>query len=224
MKYRCIIFDCDGTLLDTLGDIAAAMNRALEMHGFPPVPPEKYRDMVGWGIFRLAELTLPEAARTETVIQTIGDCAGRLMEEQPEEQFLTRPYPGIRELLTKLSGLKAQSRKMTTAVLSNKPDPALRHIIDKLFPPLTFDAICGMHSGIAPKPDPAGVWELLVSMDRRPGDTIFVGDSEIDIETARNAGCFPLGVSWGFRSRATLEAAGAARIIDKPEELWELLS
>jgi phosphoglycolate phosphatase len=224
MKYRCIIFDCDGTLLDTLEDIAAAMNQALTLHGFSPVPLEKYRDMVGWGIFRLATLALPEEARTESNIQSIGTCAERLMNEQPVERYLTKPYPGIRELLAELSALKTQkSKKITLAVLSNKPDSVLRNIMDKYFPPLTFDAVCGLHPGVSPKPDPSSVWEMLAAIDRSPGDTIFVGDSEIDIETAKNSGCYPLGVSWGFRSRATLERAGAARIIDKPEELWELL-
>ena len=229
MKYRCIIFDCDGTLLDTLEDIAAAMNHALNVHGFPVVPPEKYRDMVGWGIFRLAANALPEDARTEANIQTLGDYATRFMEKQPEEQSLTRPYPGIREFLAELSGQTAQTKqharsgRIATAVLSNKPDSILRNIITKLFYPFEFDVICGMRPGIVPKPDPSGVWEILVNMDCSPGDAIFAGDSEIDIETARNAGCYPLGVSWGFRSRATLESAGAARIIDKPDEIWELL-
>ena len=224
MKYRCIIFDCDGTLLDTLEDIASAMNRALVMHGFPEVPLEQYRDMVGWGIFRLAALALPEDARTEAHIKALGDCATRLMEEQPEDQCLTRPYPGIREFLAELSCLKAApGKKIKTAVLSNKPDLALRRIIHMLFPSFAFDAICGMRPGIIPKPDPSGVWEILAEMDRSPRDTIFAGDSEIDIETARNAACYPLGVSWGFRSRTTLESAGAVRIIDTPEELWDVL-
>ena len=223
MKYRCIIFDCDGTLLDTLEDIATTMNRTLVMHGFPPSPLEKYRDMVGWGIYRLAALALPEEARTEENIQTLGKCATRLLEELPEEQSLTKPYPGIPDLLARLSNVKVSpNKKIAAAVLSNKPDSALRHIINRLFPSFTFDAICGMSPGMAPKPDPSGVWDVLVSLDCRPSDTIFVGDSEIDIETAVNAGCYPLGVSWGFRSRATLEKAGAARIIDKPEELLEL--
>jgi phosphoglycolate phosphatase len=224
MKYRCIIFDCDGTLLDTLEDIASAMNQALSLHGFPPAPLEKFRDMVGWGIFRLASLAMPEEARTETNIQKIGTCAERLMKEQPLDSYLTKPYPGILELLAQLSALKAQrSKKIFLAVLSNKPDSVLRSIMGKYFPPFTFDAICGLRPDLSPKPDPSSVWEILAEVGCNPGDTIFMGDSEIDIETAKNSGCYPLGVSWGFRSRATIEAAGAARIIDKPEELWKLL-
>ena len=222
MKYRCIIFDCDGTLLDTLEDIAAAMNQSLIQHGFPAVPLEKYRDMVGWGIIRLAELALPQEGRAEETIQAVGNCAQRFMDEQAADKYLARPYPGIRELLTGLSGLR-QARKISTAVFSNKPDSALCPLIDDIFGPHTFDIVCGLRPGMAPKPDPQTVWELLAEMGKNPGDTIFMGDSEIDIETAKNSGCYPLGVSWGFRSRPTLETAGAARIIDRPEEIWELL-
>jgi phosphoglycolate phosphatase len=216
MKYRCVIFDCDGTLIDTLEDIAAAMNTALTSHGFPPVPLEKYRDMVGWGIFRLAELALPVGERTEHNIQTVGDHARRLMEEQ--ENYTSRPYPGIPQLLAEL-----RAKKFAVGVISNKPDAALRRLIDSLFPPPAFDAVCGFRSDMTPKPDPSAVWELLTELNRVPGETIFMGDSEIDMETARNAGCYPLGVSWGFRSRSTLETAGAARIIDTPQEIWEII-
>ena len=222
MKYKCVIFDCDGTLLDTLEDIAAAMNQSLILHGFTPAPLVKYRDMVGWGTIRLAELALPEDARTADNIQAVGACAQRLMDEQSVEKYLAKPYPGIRELLTELSGLR-QAKKIATAIMSNKPDSVLCRLIDVLFGPHTFDMVSGLRPGMTPKPDPQAVWEILAEMGKNPGDTIFMGDSEIDIETARNSGCYPLGVSWGFRSRSTLEAAGAARIIDRPEELWELL-
>jgi phosphoglycolate phosphatase len=154
MKYKCVIFDCDGTLVDTLEDIATPMNEALAKHGFPAAPLEKYRDMVGWGIFRLAELALPEDARTEKNIQTVGNCALQLMNEQPEEQYLPKPYPGIRELVAELSQIK----KISTVVLSNKPDSVLRWLMNDLFGPKAFDAVCGLHPGIMPKPDPQALW------------------------------------------------------------------
>ena len=224
MRYRCIIFDCDGTLVDPLGGIAAAMNEALSRHGFPTVPRESYRDIVGWGTDRLTELALPEEARTEKAIQEVAALAMQLMTQQPIEQGLSEPYPGIPELVTRLAELKApRSKRVFTAVLSNKPDSALRRLMGDLFGANAFDAVCGLHSGIAPKPDPQAAWEILAEWGKNPHDTIFVGDSEIDIETARNSGCYPLGVSWGFRSRAILEKAGAARIIDTPEEIWDLL-
>jgi len=219
MKYRCVIFDCDGTLVDTLGGITAAMNQALAQRGFPPLPPARYRDMVGWGITRLADLALPEGARTESNIQAVATSAQWFMGEQRGQ---SNPYPGIRELLAALAQQR-HAKKMVTAVLSNKPDSVLRRLMDDLFGPQAFDAVCGLHPGAEPKPDPQTAWEILADMGLNPSDAIIMGDSEIDMETARNAGCFPLGVSWGFRSRATLKAAGAARIIDSPEELWEIL-
>jgi len=219
LKYKCVIFDCDGTLVDTLGDIAGAMNQALAHYGFPSVPNENYRDMVGWGIVRLANLALPEAARTQETVRSVSAMAQQIMVEQ---ENLAKPYPGIRELLAELAQLKL-AKKIATAVLSNKPDPALRILINELFGPQAFNQVCGLRPDVAPKPDPQSVWEILTEIGCSPSDAIVMGDSEIDIETARNAGCFPLGVSWGFRSRAILEEAGAARIIDSPDELWDLL-
>jgi phosphoglycolate phosphatase len=216
MKYRCVIFDCDGTIIDTLEDIAAAMNTALSAHGFPTVPLEKYRDMVGWGTLYLAELALPEGERSEHNIQTVGNHAVQLMEGQ--ENYISRPYPGIPQLLAEL-----KAKKFAVGVISNKPDAALRRMTDSLFPPPAFDAVCGLGPDMKAKPDPSAVWELLTELDRVPGETVLMGDSEIDMETARNAGCYPLGVSWGFRSRSALETAGAARIIDTPREIWDII-
>ena len=210
-KYSCVIFDCDGTLIDTLEDIAASMNRSLGIHGFPEVPLEKYKDMVGWGIVRLASLALPQGTEDE-LVQKVAAEASRFYFENP--MVKSRPYPGMADLAAEL-----KAGKIKTAVLSNKPDAILGRVINSLFPPGLFDIVRGERPGQGRKPDPALVWELLVELDRGPGDTILAGDSEIDIETARGAGCYPLGVSWGFRSRAVLEAAGAARIIDRPEEL-----
>jgi phosphoglycolate phosphatase len=216
IKYRCVIFDCDGTLVDTLEDIATAMNLALVENGFPVVALEKYRDIVGWGIIRLAELALPQAARTKETIRRVSNCARQLMEEQPFEESLSKPYPGILELLSEL-----KDRKIKTSVLSNKPDSVLRRIIAELFPHHAFNSVCGLRPDSPPKPDPSSVWEMLADMGINPHQAVLMGDSEIDMETARNAGCYPLGVSWGFRSRSTLESAGAARIIDTPGEFFD---
>jgi phosphoglycolate phosphatase len=219
MKYKCVIFDCDGTLVNTLEDISTAMNRALTAHGFPPMPTEKYRDMVGWGIVRLAELALPEEARIGETVEAVAASAQAFMDGQLPAQCLSQPYPGIRELVAELS----REKKIKTAVISNKPDSVLRSLMDDLFGPRAFDAVCGLRPEIPAKPDPSAVWEMLAEFGISPHDTVFMGDSEIDMETAKNAGCYPLGVSWGFRSRATLEEAGAVRIIDKPDAIWELL-
>ena len=218
IKYRAVIFDCDGTLIDTIEDIAMAMNDALQTHGYPTLPTSEYFSRVGWGIYKLAALVLPEEERTDENIEKLGKHAGRFMEELPMEKNLSKPYPGIKPLLGQL-----KERKIKIAVLSNKLDSVLQRIMVDFFSPLTFDAVYGLRPGLAPKPDPAAVWEMLAEMGYPPHQTIFVGDSEIDIETAKNSGCYPLGVSWGFRTKETLVKAGAAGIIDDPQEIWDLI-
>ncbi|MDR2245366.1 MAG: HAD family hydrolase [Treponema sp.] len=216
MKYRCVIFDLDGTLVDTLGDIAASMNRALEGRGFPPLPLEAYKKIVGWGIRRLAFNALPQGDRSEETASLVAEEAQRFYAEKP--LVYSRPYPGMADLAAEL-----HRRKMRTAVLSNKPDLVSQLVVAGSFPRGSFDLVQGESPGLPRKPDPAGAWEVLVKLDCTPRETILMGDSEIDMETAVNTGCFPLGVSWGFRPRETLEKAGAARIIGKPEELLEML-
>jgi phosphoglycolate phosphatase len=216
MKFNCVIFDLDGTLVDTLADIAASMNRALEGRGFPPVPLEEYAGMVGWGIKRLALLALPPDVRDEKTAEPVAADAVRFYAENPLVH--SRPYPGIPQLTADLKRLKIK-----TAVLTNKPDPVARMVIDGLFPQGTFDIILGDKPGVPRKPDPAAVWDILMALDRSPRNTIFAGDSEIDMETARAAECHALGVSWGFRSRAVLEKAGAERIVENPEDILTLI-
>jgi phosphoglycolate phosphatase len=219
MKYKCVIFDLDGTLVDTLEDIACSMNRALEARGFPPVPPGEYRNMVGWGINKLAYLALPAAVREEgageAAAAAVAADASRFYAERP--LVYSKPYPGIPEVLAELRG-----KKIKTAVLTNKPNRVARLVIEGLFSSGSFDAVYGERPGVPRKPDPASTWDLLVELDRTPRETVFIGDSEIDIETARAAQCHALGASWGFRSRDVLENAGADRIIGRPRELLEL--
>jgi phosphoglycolate phosphatase len=214
MKFTCVIFDLDGTLVDTLDDIALSMNRALEAYGFPPVSREAYVSMVGWGIKRLASLALPpEAGKDEKTVEALAASAIRFYTEDPV--VYSKPYPDVPELLGEL-----KKQRVKTAVLTNKPDPVAQLVIKGLFPLDSFDAIRGDMPGRPRKPDPAAVWDLLMELGHTPRDSILVGDSEVDMETANSAECHALGVSWGFRSREVLEKAGAQRIIDAP---WELL-
>ena len=216
MRFRCLIFDLDGTLVDTLQDIAQAMNRALYLRGYPPIPPEEYVAMIGWGIRRLAFLALPAAARDEKTAQVLAADAARFYAEKP--LAYSRPYPGIPALVAEL-----KRRNIKTAVLTNKPDPVAALVVNGLFPPGSFDLIRGEKAGALRKPDPASTWEILTELDRTPRETIFMGDSGVDMETAHAAECHALGVSWGYRDRAVLEAAGADRIIDTPEDLFPLM-
>jgi phosphoglycolate phosphatase len=217
MKYHCVIFDLDGTLADTVSDISGAMNRALSAAGFSPVNESEYPRMVGWGIKKLAWSALPESARNEEAAAQIAAEAERIYNENPLAR--TKAYPGIREILSDLA-----SKKIKTAVLSNKPDETVRAIVNGLFAPGAFAVIRGALPGVPLKPDPQAVWEILAGMDLTPADAVFAGDSEIDVETARNAGCFPLGVSWGYRPRRLLEEAGAALVIDSPGEMRRLIN
>ena len=229
LKHRGVIFDLDGTLVDTLGDIAASMNRALKLRGFPELRPEEYKDKVGWGIKRLAFLSLPEPAaepagrgsppgevRNEEIAALLGEEAARFYAEAP--LVYSQPYPGIPELISAL-----KLKKIRTAVLTNKPDPVAQKVIAGLFPPGSFNIVQGEIFGKPRKPDPACVWELLVEMDLTPADIVFAGDSEIDMEIALSSGCYALGVSWGYRPRELIAGAGARKIIEKPEELLDLI-
>lgn len=129
-----------------------------------------------------------------------------------------RLYPGMLELALELKRLKVR-----TAVLTNMPDPAAQQVIADLFPPFTFDMVQGTAPGVARKPDPGAAWDIIISLDATPRETILAGDSEIDMETAHAADCHALGVSWGCCSRQALAAAGAERIIGQPEELLRLI-
>jgi phosphoglycolate phosphatase len=217
VNYKAVVFDCDGTLVDTVGDIAASMNRALEAAGYLPLPERAYTNKVGWGIGRLAFLCLPDNLENkDEKAAALAAAASKIYAGAP--LVYTKAYPGISELL---SELKAKGIK--TAVITNKPDPVARSVIEGLFSRNSFDVIRGDLPGRPKKPDPAGVWDMLAELDITPGDCLFAGDSEVDMETAVKSGCFPLGVSWGYRSVDVIEKAGAKRIINKPEELLELL-
>jgi phosphoglycolate phosphatase len=216
MKYHCVLFDLDGTLADTAADIALSMNRALQETGFPQKKAADYPALIGRGIRNLALDCLPAKERNEKNAALVAEAAAQFYREQPVVH--SKPYPGILELLSELT-----RRKVRRAVLSNKPDPVACLVTDRLFPPGSFDLVQGELPGVPRKPDPGAAWDMLVQLGQTPRETILVGDSETDMETARNIGCLPLGVSWGFRSPQALEQAGAARIITEPREVLDLI-
>jgi phosphoglycolate phosphatase len=217
VHFDAVIFDLDGTLLDTLDDIADASNAVLRRHGYPPHPAASYRFFVGEGARNLVVRALPEDARDD-------DTVDRLYEEFRSEYAKnwsekTRPYDGVPELL---DGLVARGLKM--AVLSNKPDDFTRKCVSKLLGDWRFDAVLGHHDGVPAKPDPTGALNLARDLGVSPGRVLYLGDSAIDVETAIGAGMFPVGALWGFRPRDELEASGARAVIERPQDLLSLLN
>lgn len=214
---RAVFFDLDGTLLDTLSDIAGALNRVLAAHRLPTHPADAYRRMVGSGMRALVERAVPEEVRREI------DLVERL-ERDAREAYAgeatanTRLYPGIAELLADLRG-----RGLTLGVLSNKPDAMARRVVQYFFAPSTFAAVRGQVEGMPPKPDPAGARAMLEALGVNAAQALYLGDSDVDISTALQSGMMPVGAAWGFRGGEELRRAGAAEVIAHPSELVTLV-
>ncbi len=217
MSHHAVLFDLDGTLLNTLEDLAESANSVLAAHGFPVHPIPAYRLFVGEGVRTLLERALPRSARGDSNLVSI--CAREMGEEYSRRWSLkTRPYPGISELLQRLSELGVKR-----AVLSNKPNAFVAEMLEHYFPGLQFDAAFGERAGIPRKPDPAGCKEIASLLGIPPEGFLYLGDSDTDMATARAAGMFPVGALWGFRTQEELLAAGAREVIRAPLNLIELL-
>lgn len=213
--FETVIFDLDGTLLNTLGDLADAGNWVCRENGWPVHPEEAYKRMVGRGIPNLVERFSPPEARTpERLARTLEQFTARYGAHKMDR---TAPYPRIPALLERLraAGLKL-------AVLSNKADELCPPLLEHYFGPI-FDAVQGKRPGVPTKPDPAGVRMLLERLGGSVDSTAFVGDSDVDILTGRNAGLWTAGVLWGFRDRAELSGAGASALAETVPQLEELL-
>jgi phosphoglycolate phosphatase len=211
-----VLFDLDGTLLDTLTDLADAMNRALVKMGFPAHPVEAYKHFVGDGVENEAKRTLPKENLDP---ETIAKC----VELSRAEYHLcwqenTRPYPGIRGLLDELSG-----RGMPMAVLSNKPDDFTKIMIAKILPDWRFEAVQGALSDVPVKPDPTGALRIARELRIRPDEILYLGDTNTDMKTAVNAGMYPVGCLWGFRSADELTKNGAKFLASRPADVLKIL-
>lgn len=213
---QLVIFDLDGTLLDTLSDLALSVNYGLEKCGFPTHSIEAYKKFVGNGINMLLARALPENQKTEQNIALLGNHCIPYYDEHNTDY--TKPYKGIPELLKILisSGLKL-------AVASNKYHAATEKLIGRLFPDISFAAVLGQREGIPAKPDPTIVHEILRITDLSAANVVYVGDSGVDMQTASNSGILSIGVTWGFRPREELENAGANFIADTPNEIFEFI-
>jgi phosphoglycolate phosphatase len=215
--HRLVIFDLDGTLVNSLGDLADAMNAVLASLGYPEHPHEPYRRFVGDGIVMLVRRALPsEAAVDDNLVET--SVALMRAEYARRQTDTTRPYPGIPELLAELA-----KRNRLTAVLSNKPDGPTRELVTALLAPHRFDAVLGARPEAPLKPDPTTALGLADALGVEPKRTVFVGDTSIDMTTARAAGMTAVGVTWGFRDAEELRAAGSHHIIGRPADLLEVL-
>lgn len=217
-EMKAFMFDLDGTLLDTLADIAAACNQLLSLHGWPQHPVSVYRHMVGNGFGTLIRRAVPEAVLASLDARTLAQLVeeGRGIYGQ-HLQGATVPYPGMTEALRALS-----ERGLLLAVLSNKPDEMTQTLIPQQFPDIAFAQIYGGRSDMPLKPDPSGALKLLQNMGISPADCFYVGDSDVDMKTALAAGMIPVGVSWGFRGEDEVRAAGAAHIVRQAADLVRL--
>jgi phosphoglycolate phosphatase len=219
---QAVIFDLDGTLADTIDDIAAAVNRALARRGLPEHDRELYKLMVGNGFRQLIVRALPESLRSNeayleaTRAEAAADYAGRCLER-------TRAYPGVRELLSALT-----SKGLDLAVLSNKPDELTRKCVAGLFPSIHFAIVRGETEAFPRKPDPASALDACSRMGATPAgvspaEVLYLGDTGVDMQTAKAAGFTALGALWGFRSEEELRESGADALLASPLDLLKYL-
>ena len=213
--YKNVIFDLDGTLLNTIDDLADAGNWVCRNHGWPTHSVEEYKYYVGNGMAKLAARFAPEDWRTPEGVAAILEEFMPYYNAHKEDK--TAPYPGIRELLDRLKGAGVR-----LAVLSNKAHTLAPEIIEGYFPGV-FDCVQGALDGVPTKPDPALLHRLMGELGASREDTLFVGDSNVDIRTAKNGGLAGCGVLWGFRGREELEAEGADFLVSAPEDLAALI-
>ncbi len=204
------MFDLDGTLLDTIVDLANSMNAAVEAEGLPTTPIAEHNFMVGEGVDTYIRRAIPEGRRDDDALRqrvrtTYRDLYSRDWAEN------TRPYEGIDAMLTELA-----ERGIRLTVLSNKPDGSTREMVAHFLGAHPFEIVRGAVDGVPLKPDPAAALAIAGQMDIPPEQFLYLGDTATDMRTATAAGMFAVGCLWGFRPRAELEAAGAAALIEHP--------
>jgi phosphoglycolate phosphatase len=215
MNYTAVLFDLDGTLLDTLADIAHAVNAALSSLGFPQHPVLAYRYFVGEGIGVLARRVLPDNRKSDA---DVAACLAAINREYGAGLLIkTSPFDGVPEMLSRLA-----RKKLRLAVVSNKPHDLALRSVEAHFNGSLFTAILGERKNVPTKPDPTIALEAARLLSVNPGQCLYVGDSGIDMQTAVNAGMYPVGVLWGFRDADELLAAGAKTLIKKPSELLDI--
>jgi len=216
VKPQAVLFDLDGTLVDTIRDIAICMNRVLRRHGEEERDLATYRRSVGWGIRALVERLIPAHRATDAYIRELAVEMRREYNAHPVME--SEAYREVAELLPSL-----WDAGVPTAVLSNKADEITQQVVNTLFPGHAFRLVSGAVDGVPKKPDPGSALRISGELGIPAAEWAFVGDTAIDMETAERAGMRPIGVSWGFRSVAELEAAGAELIVRDGLEILSLL-
>jgi phosphoglycolate phosphatase len=217
MPFSAVIFDLDGTLLDTLEDLGTSVNRVLAGRGFCTHPLDAFRWFVGDGSRMLMTRALPVEQRSPGMIES---CLAALLADYNQNwHHLTRPYDGIEALLATLT-----RQNMALSVVTNKPHRFTGRMVARYFPKIAFRAVLGQQDGIARKPDPVQALAAARAMGVAPEACIFIGDSGVDMQTAGRAGMLGVGAAWGFRPVDELKAAGARQIIHHPLELLSFVA
>ena len=216
MQFKVILFDLDGTLLDTLEDLGNSVNRVLAKKGFPTHDLDRYRYFVGDGALMLITRALPKQKRKNDVIQACVDAFQ--LDYSQNWKVKTRLYDGIAEMLDELV-----TRNLKLAVLSNKPHIFTKQSVDNLLSNWRFEIVLGQRDAVPRKPSPEGALEIVENLNTKPENVLYLGDSAVDMQTAVAAGMFPVGVLWGFRSMKELQDAGAKVLIERPSEVLPLL-
>ncbi len=215
--FKAVLFDLDGTLLDTLEDLADSMNATLEILGLPGHPVEAYRRFVGKGVENLVQEAAP-AARHDLALR--AELLTGMREQYAHHwSNKSRPYPGILELLGALD-----ERGVVKTVFSNKPHDFTVLCVTELLRDWRFDAVYGLLDGVPRKPDPTGALRVAAEVAIPPAEFLYLGDTDIDMKTAIGSGMFPVGALWGFRTGDELLASGAERLVAHPLEVLELLA
>ncbi|MDQ3033811.1 MAG: HAD family hydrolase [Myxococcota bacterium] len=211
-----VLFDLDGTLIDSLADIAGALNAVLGELGLPQPTLDEYRYLVGYGAAELVRGALPEDRREALEADVLARYRARYRASLVAE---TQPYDGIEALLEVL-----EARAVPKAIVTNKPHDASVELVERLLGRFRWDVVLGQREGIPHKPDPAGALEVARAIGVEPAACFFVGDTDTDMRTATSAGMIAVGCLWGFRGREELERCGARHVIAHPSELLALVT
>ncbi len=214
MRYKLVIFDMDGTILDTLKDMTEALNHTLKEYGYPLRSLDEVRLFVGNGIHKLIERAVPPGTEKEDIEKVFNSYVPYY---EANCAVATMPYEGIVDVIRQL-----RKAGLLTAVVSNKKDPAVQTLVKKYFDGC-FDEAVGEREGIRRKPAPDSVFEVLKILNTDKREAVYIGDSDVDLETAKNAGMDAIAVTWGFRDREFLREHGALRFADRPDDLKELI-